>query len=82
MALYNEEHQHTTKCNPLLQKSDTGFVETPSDDCWCETHKNDTLLLAAVKLTLRKLGKTEFATALFEHPIELMNYSVCTVKDF
>ena len=60
----------------------SGFVETPSDDCWCETHKNDTLLLAAVKLTLRKLGKTEFATALFEHPIELMNYSVCTVKDF
>ena len=58
------------------------FAETPIDDCWCETRKFATVQLAALKLNLRKLGKTELAAALFEHPIQLMNCSVCTVKDF
>ena len=53
--------------------------ETPSDDCRCETWKNAKLLLSAAKLNL---GQTELATALLEDPIELMNSSVCTVKDF
>ena len=39
-------------------------------------------LLSAGKLNLTKLGKTELATTLLEDPIELMNCSVCTVKDF
>ena len=39
-------------------------------------------LLSAGKLNLTKLGKTELATTLLEDPIELMNSSVCTVKDF
>ena len=56
--------------------------KTPSDDCRCETCENATLLLSAVKLNLTKLGKTELAAALLEDPIELMNSSVCTVKDF
>ena len=56
--------------------------KTPSDDCRCETCENATLLLSAVKLNLTKLGKTELAAAMLEDPIELMNSSVCTVKDF
>ena len=56
--------------------------KTPSDDCRCETCENATLLLSAVKLNLTKLEKAELAAALLEDPIELMNSSVCTVKDF
>ena len=77
--------QHTIKCIPLLQKSSIWFCSTKLQvmisDLF-QTCKNATLLLAAVKLKLTKLGKTELATALLKDPIELLNSSVCTVKDF
>ena len=47
--------------------------KTTTDDCWCKTCKNATLLLAAVKLNLIKLGKIELATALSKDSKELMN---------
>ena len=50
--------------------------KNPSDDCQCETCENATLLIAAVKLNLKKLGRTELATTLSEDPIELMDSSV------
>ena len=88
VALYNEEHQEveTTyyQMHSTIAKEQHLILElkTPNDDCRCETCENATLLLSAVKLNLTKLGKTELATALLEGPIELMNSSVCTVKDF
>ena len=74
---YYQMHSTTAKEQHLILQH-----KTPSDDCQFQTCKNATLLLAAVKLKLTKLGKTELATALLKDPIELMNSSVCTVKDF
>ena len=70
-------HSTTAKEQHLILQN-----KTPSDDCQCETCENATLLLSAVKSNLTKLGKTGLVTVLPEDPIELMNSSVSTVKDF
>ena len=85
VALYNEEHQEKeTTYNQIhftIEKKQHLILEhkNSSDDCRCETCENATLLLlAAVKLNLTKLGKTELAPALSK---EVMYSSACAVKD-
>ena len=79
LALYIEEHQEVETTYFQMHSTITKEHKTPSNYYYCDTYEHATMLLSAVKLNLTKLGKKELATAFSKDPIELINFSVCTV---
>ena len=79
VALHIEEHQEVETTYFQMHSTITKEHKTPSNYYYCDTYEHATMLLSAVKLNLTKLGKTELATAFSKDPIELINFSVCTV---
>ena len=77
------KNQPLTTMSDIVEKEKHLILrdKKPDDDCMCEVCKNAELLLDAAKTYLKKNEKNEIAKALPATTTEILESSVCSVKN-